>query len=86
MYDEAVVTPFKLGSSSPTRGWDNHGFLNYAGGTHRSPRNQGGGHDDRGKAHVGFCPRAKFVCPSHLLHFMVHFLLRVAKLCFLLSF
>ena len=34
----------------------------------------------------GFCPRAKFVCPDHLLHFMIHFLLRVDKLCFFFSF
>ena len=40
----------------------------------------------RGRAHVGFFPHAEFVCPRHLLHFMVHFLLRVTELCFLLFF
>lgn len=34
----------------------------------------------------GFFLRAKFVCPNHLLHFGVHFLLGVAKLCFFFSF
>ena len=62
------------------------GFLVMQGGQYRGPRNQGDGHDDRGRAHVGFFARAKFVCPDHLLHFIVHFLLRVAKLCFFLSF
>ena len=33
-----------------------------------------------------FCPRAKFVCRDHLLHFVVHTLLRVAKLCFFIFF
>jgi len=36
----------------------------------------------RGRAHAWICPRAKFVCLDHLLHFMVHFFLQVAKLCF----
>ena len=35
---------------------------------------------------LGFFSHAKFVCSGHLLHFMVNFMLRVAKLCFSFSF
>ena len=52
----------------------------------RNPRSQGDAMMIRVELMFGFFPRAKFVCPGHFLHFMVHFLLRVAKLCFLLSF
>jgi len=34
----------------------------------------------------GFCTHAKFVCPDYLFHFVVHFFLRVAKICFFLFF
>lgn len=48
MYDVAVITPLRLGSSSPTGGWDNHGFLNDAGSNHKGPRNHGDDHIDKG--------------------------------------
>ena len=48
MYDVAMITPLRLGSSLPTRGWDHHGFLNDVGGTCRGPRNQGDDHNDKG--------------------------------------
>lgn len=35
---------------------------------------------------LGAFPHTKFLCLSHLFHFMVHFLLRVDKLFFLLYF
>lgn len=48
MNDIAMNTPLRLGSSSATRVWDNHGFHNEAGGSYRGPSNHGNGHDDKG--------------------------------------
>lgn len=35
---------------------------------------------------IGFYPRAKCVCPGHLLHFVVHFPVECGQLCFYFSF
>ena len=78
------MPPLNLGSSSPTRSWYNHGFLNDVGahigalGTRVTTIMIGG------RAHVGFFPHDNFLCPDHIFRFVVHFPVECDQICFFL--
>ena len=83
---QQCISPFRYGGSFPSRGWDNHGLLNYKGGSSRAYGTRIMDMD-WGRDHVSdFSHMLIIFCPNHLLHFVIQFLVESGQLCFFFFF